>query len=213
MRVVFAYADLLESLKPIYRACASGLAENILKVFGQKAVHLADLDTDPIPGTEIMRFERKSPPMTWRLEVHALAHDVFDEILFTEPDVRFKEDISYLFVEPFDVTVSDRKSTTILKGEEAPPFTLGLNCSRSKMFWKEAAAHCSTLGRKDQLWGGDMKGLWHCVKSGKYNVRILDSDVYSRIPTGTEWPAEAKVMHYKGNRKTWLFPPVTEGAV
>lgn len=212
MRVAFVYADLLDSLKPIYRACALGLAENVKKAFGQEPIHLTDQKTESIAGTETVRFPRTELPMTWRLRVQALAHDLDAEILFTEPDVRFGDDVSDLFLDKsFDVTVADRKLRTTLKGEEMPPITLGVNCSRSGAFWGHAAGYCSTLGRKDQLWGGDMKGVWDAVNSGKFNIRILDSDVYNRVPQGTEWPAGTRVMHYKGNRKTWLFRHIPEG--
>ena len=208
--IAFVYADIKRELVPIYRPLAEGLVQNIRSVMpGVSILHVTDDFTPVFSGCNTLRVPRKVPPMSWRLVAQNLAHAAEDEILFTEPDVRFNENVMDLFKEDFDVTVSDREKPTILKGKIVKGITLGLNCSRSYDFWKDAAKHCLTLDHKEQVWGGDMYAVEHVVNSGKYKVLTLPAGIYNHVPCGPE-DKSGKVLHYKGNRKTWLFPAMEE---
>lgn len=210
--IAFAYCDMLDKLTPIYRGCAEGLVENIRDVMPKQSIlHITDDDTEPFKWCNVIRVKRKVGLMSWRLCAHYCAQAMTPEILFTEPDVRFSCDVMEVFNDPFDVTMTKREFKTSLKGEViSSPYTLGVNFSRNADFWKDAAKVCLKLSEQEQTWGGDIIGVAAAVDSGKYSVKILD-DSYNHVPNhaGDE---TAKVKHYKGNRKTWLFPLVEEAA-
>ena len=209
--IAFVYADIKTSrLRNVYAPLADGLVENIQSVMpGVKIIHLTDEDTPAVKGCDILRIKRKVPPMSWRLIVQSLAHAVEDEILFTEPDVRFNENVLDVFEKDFDVTVADREERAVFRGREVLPITLGANFSRSGQFWTDCAKHCLTLERKEQIWGGDITSVSHVMP--RYNVLTLPAESYNHVPKTRE-DRSGKMLHYKGNRKSWLFPEMKEAA-
>lgn len=211
MVIAFVYAHIeTAKTKEYYKPLAEGLVENIRAVMPKVGIlHITDDDTPGIRGCSVMRVKRKVPPMSWRLIVQSLAHLNEPEILFTEPDVRFNEDVTDVFKEEFDVTVADRETVTVFRGREVAPITLGANFSRSENFWKDCAKYCLTLDRKEQIWGGDITSVAHVMSQGKYNVKTLPAKVYNHVPLSAEDRA-GKMLHYKGQRKAWLFPQTVE---
>ena len=211
--IAFAYANMHDALAPIYRACADGLVANIREVMPQERVlHITDDETEPVRGCDVLRVKRKVGLMSWRLLGHCMAHGGADEILFTEPDVRFNCNVMDVFKDAFDVTVCGREFRTSLKGVElTDPYTFGMNFSRSGDFWKDTAKYCLTLSPQEQVWGGDMKAVAHVVKGGAYRVKELDAAIFNHVPA-TMQDKSGNAVHYKGKRKTWLFPQVAEAA-
>lgn len=215
--IAIPYVDASDHLKAIYRSCAEGLIKNLNEVFPKVPIlHITDDKTEKFYGCSVLRLP-DAPLMYWRLAAHCYAHDLYSEILFTEPDVRFNENIMDVFDSgDFDIAIADRDGRVSLHGEEVTeqmPYTQGSTFSRVRGFWKDAALYCGTLDRKKQLWFGDMHAIAHVVDSGKYKVKILDAGIYNHIPQRiNELQSEAKVVHYKGKRKTWLFPQVQEAA-
>jgi hypothetical protein len=208
VRIAFAYIDVLPDLAPMYRACAEGLANNVWDVFELKPLHITNDKTTPIKGCDVLRVDIDERPMTWRLLAHQYAHALDDEILFTEPDVRFRENILHCFQKEFDVAFTDREEETIYGGEkttEVAPYTQGSTFSRSAEFWADCVEYCKTLPHKKQLWFGDMLAVAHVVKSDKYNVGIFPASKLNHIPKSKE-DTNHPVVHYKGKRKAWLFP-------
>lgn len=214
--VAFVYAfpmgvnKLVEDIGPVYETLVSGLVDNVKSVFGNvEVVHITDETTRGAHGCSVMRVKRKVNPMPWRLICMDIAHFQYPEILFTEPDVRFEEDVMEVFDNDFDVTVCDREKKTLLNGEEVVPITLGMNFSRCGKFWRDAAKNCLNLPHKQQLWGGDMTSVYSVMD--KYNVLTLSAKTYNHIPESPEDKGE-KATHYSGRRKTWLFPLVKESS-
>lgn len=210
MVIAFVYADIETArLRDMYLPLANGLVENISRLMpNARIIHLTDDTTPGVKGCDVLRVKRKVPPMPWRLIVQALAHFNYPEILFTEPDVRFNEPVN-VFDQDFDVTVTDREQKTILKGREVEPITLGMNFSRSHDFWKDCAKHCLTLDHKTQVWGGDIQSVAHVMP--KYKVLTLPAAIYNHVPKDPE-DFSGKALHYKGERKSWLFPAMKEAA-
>ena len=208
--IAFVYADLRADLAPVYRPLCDGLVENIKAVMpGNRILHVTDDTTPPFKWCNTMRIPRKVGPMSWRLICQNLAHATEEEILFMEPDVRVNENVLDIFKQDFDVTICDRETPTTLKGRVMGGITLGLNFSRSFDFWKDCAKECLKLDKKDQLWGGDMIAVERVVESKKYKVLELPASVYNHVPLSRE-DKSGKVLHYKGTRKTWLFPAMEE---
>lgn len=210
--IAFVYADLRKDLSQIYRPLCEGLVVNIHDYLpGNRILHVTDDETPSFNGCNTLRVKRKVLPMSWRLIAQNLAHATDDEILFLEPDVRLRSSkILEIFKEPFDVTVCDRETPTTLKGRVMGGITLGMNLSRSFDFWKDCAKECLKLDRKNQLWGGDMIAVEKVVESGKYKVLTLPAPIYNHVPLGPDEKTDARVVHYKGKRKTWLFNSMAE---
>lgn len=218
--IAFAYADTLQRLTPVYRGLAEGLVKNVRSVMPDtQLVHVADDDTPTIPGVDgVLRVPRKVPLMSWHMLCHHFAHSLGDEVLFTEPDVRFRADILHIFDDPdFEIAVTEREvdsiwdlNGTTVKLSDAAPYTLGTTFSRSPDFWKDVAKYCLTLGEREQTWIGDMISLWAIIQQGNYKVKVIPGPVYNHIPCSREDSCDVKVLHYKGMRKEWLFQGVRE---
>lgn len=223
MRIVaFAYADAIPRLSPIYRGLAEGLCANVREVMpGTKIVHVTDEETRPLDGPhERFHVKRDVPLMTWHMRCHQEAQSLADEVLFTEPDVRFRSEILHVFDDQgFDVAVTEREvdSTWDLNGQKVllsavAPYTLGTTFSRSAEFWREVTEHCATLGGREQHWLGDMLSLWAIMQTGRYKVKVIPGPIYNHIPCSREDACDVKVLHYKGMRKEWLFEQAREAA-
>ena len=220
--IAFAYADAIPRLSPIYRTLAEGLCANIKDVMpGTRIVHVTDEATLPLHGPdERLHVKRDVPLMTWHMRCHQMAQGLADEVLFTEPDVRFKSEILHVFDDPdFDIAVTEREvdSTWDINGQKVmlsdiAPYTLGTTFSRSSEFWREVTEHCATLGDKEQHWIGDMLSLYAIMQTGKYKVKVIPGPIYNHIPCSREDACDVKVMHFKGMRKEWLFTEAREAA-
>lgn len=219
--VAFAYADAIPRLSAIYRGLAEDLVANVKAVMpGTPIFHVTDEKTYPIPGAEVLRVARDVPLMTWHMKCHREAQALGDEVLFTEPDVRFKASILDVFDDPdFDIAVTEREvdSTWDINGQkvllsDVAPYTLGTTFSRSRDFWREVTEHCATLGDKEQHWLGDMLSLWAIMQTGRYKVKVIPGPIYNHIPCAREDTCDCKVLHYKGMRKEWLFKGLREEA-
>lgn len=223
MRVVaFAYADAIPRLSPIYRGLAEGLCWNIKQVMpGVKVVHVTDATTAPLNGPDdVLIVPRDVPLMTWHMRCHMEAQALGDEVLFTEPDVRFRSEILHVFDDPdFDIAVTEREvdSTWDINGQkvllsDVAPYTLGTTFSRSREFWREVTDHCAQLGDKEQNWLGDMLALYAIIQTGRYRIKVIPGPIYNHIPCSREDSCDVKVLHYKGMRKEWLFQQAREAA-
>lgn len=223
MRVVaFAYADAIPRLSPLYRSLAEGLCQNVRTVMPDvEIVHVTDEETLPLNGPhKRLHVKRDVPLMTWHMQCHQEAQSLGGEVLFTEPDVRFKANILDVFDDPgFDIAVTEREvdSTWTLDGKkvmlsDVAPYTLGTTFSRSAEFWREVTEHCATLGDKEQHWLGDMLSLWAVMRRGRYKVKVIPGPIYNHIPCSREDSCDVKVLHFKGMRKEFLFPGVREAA-
>ena len=223
MRVIaFAYADAIPRLSPLYRGLAEDLVTNVKAIMpGVPVVHVADEKSHGIPGADdVLRVPRQVPLMTWHLLCHQHAQSLGSEVLFTEPDVRFRKEILHIFDDPdFDIAVTEREvdSTWDIDGKkvllsDVAPYTLGTTFSRSAKFWEEAATHCATLGSKEQHWLGDMLSIWAVMQTGRYKMKVVPGPIYNHIPCSREDCCDVKVLHYKGMRKEWLFKGMREAA-
>lgn len=219
--IAFAYADAIPRLSPIYRGLAEDLVLNAKAVMpGVRVVHVVDEKTAPIPGAEVLCVPRDVPLMTWHMRCHERAQSLAEEVLFTEPDVRFRAEVLHVFDDPdFDIAVTEREvdSTWDIDGQkvllsDVAPYTLGTTFSRNGDFWREVAAHCATLGHKEQNWLGDMLALYHVMQTGRYKVKVIPGQIYNHIPCSREERCDVNVLHYKGMRKEWLFAGAREAA-
>jgi hypothetical protein len=213
--VAFAYCNAIPQYQLLYAALIDGMVKNVREKTNLPLLMVTDDTTPAIHGVHCLRVPKEQPLMVWRLKAHQMAHTFADEVLFVEPDVRIVEDISHVWDEPFDVTVTPRTGRAKFNGEEITeraPYTLGLSFSRSDEFWRAAKIFCQTLSKADQTWMGDMYSVAEIVKVGAFKVKELDGRTYNRVPDNKDDMDGAKVIHYGGKRKAWLFPVAQEAA-
>jgi len=111
--IAFAYVDAHKQFSPLYRTLCEDLCNNIHQVMpGVEVMHVTDRETPFVEASDIrMRVDRDVPLMAWRTRAHEAAHLMGEEIVFTEPDVRFKKNVLEVFDRErgFDVAVTGRK--------------------------------------------------------------------------------------------------------
>ena len=196
----------------MYSALIEGLVCNIKEVMPDQQIMLITDDHTKVKGVNhILRVPRTVPLMTWRLKCHQMAHEHSDEIIFVEPDVRFRESVLPYFTGEFDVALTTREPVVALDNDRInTKFTLGMTLSRSGEFWRQAKLFCQTLNQEEQDWFGDMISVGHVIESKDFGVKMLDGAIYNHVVNDPNSPTDAKVLHYKGKRKAWLFPVAVE---
>jgi len=213
--IAFAYAEAGPKNAAMYRALIDGMITSIRDTMPDEEIIMLTDDTTPLVKevNGVLRIPRTMPIMTWRLKCHQVAHGVAENILFTEPDVRFKANVMGQFSRDFDVAVTTREEEVMLDNEEInTPFTLGMTLSKSDEFWREAKLYCQTLDQKYQDWFGDIMSIAHVVNGGKFNVKKLEGYMFNHVVNDPKEQSNALVLHYKGKRKNFLFDCKKEAA-
>lgn len=213
--IAFAYCNTGPKMTALYTGMVEGLVKNIREVMPeQKILMITDEKTPASRGVhQVLRIDRTTGLMTWRLKCHQMAHEMHDEILFVEPDVRFRSPVDEVWSDKFDVAVTSREPEVRLDDPRIDTdFTFGMTFSRSGEFWRQCKLKCQTLSPEDQDWFGDMLSIDHVMKDGGFDVKVIDGSVYNHVVNDPNAPTDAKVLHYKGKRKAWLFPVVKEAA-
>lgn len=209
--IAFAYCESTPELNALYSGLLPGMVKNMREMTEAPILQLSDEHTPIVKGVSAVLRIDKLPLMVWRMKAHQMAHSQAEEIYFVEPDVRLRADVLDVFEQSFDIAITPRE-TGVMWGDEAlPTYTLGSTFSRSDEFWREAKIYCQTLPERDQHWIGDLRSVAHVIEGGKYRVVELDPSIYNHIPNELVEKSEAKVLHYKGKRKSWLFPQIVEG--
>ena len=215
MIVAFAYSEALPELAATYYALAEGLVANVREVMpGTQIVQICDDKTSSVKGINgRLTVDRDMKLMPWRLKCHQMIHGIDPEVILVEPDVRFREDVRGVFDnKDFDVAITEREIQVEWQGEQLSdiaPYTMGCTFSRNQDFWRMAKLHCGTLPERQQLWIGDMISLAYAANSGDFKIKMLSGPEYNHVPSNAE-DLSGKVLHYKGQRKNWLFPQVSE---
>ena len=206
--IAFAYCDTGPKFTAMYRTLLDGLIPNLRSVMPDEQILMVTDEKSPIVKgiNQVLRVDRTMPLMTWRLKAHQMAHQMGEEILFTEPDVRFSANIM-AEMPPGDVVVTTREDEVRLEDcDKDTDFTLGMTYSRSAEFWREAKLICQSLDEKNQNWFGDMIAIAKVIKEGSFNVAMLDGAIYNHVINDPFAKQSARVLHYKGKRKQWLLP-------
>lgn len=213
--IAFAYCNTGPKMSALYAGMIEGLIKNIKDVMPKQQITMITDEHTPVFNglNHLLRVDRKVGLMTWRLKCHQMAHEMFEEILFVEPDVRFREDVMDGFAGDFDVALTTREPEVALNDERInTAFTFGMTFSRNGEFWRQCKLFCQTLSPEDQDWFGDMLAIAHVVENGAFRIKMLDGAVYNHVVNDPRAPTTAKALHYKGKRKAWLFPQAEEAA-
>jgi len=180
---------------------------------------------ESMPDVDIVQFtDDQSPEVKGVDDIHRIGGDlpmairrmthhsrVSGEWLFVDTDVVIKKDVRKVFLDDFDIALTDREGTITNEHKYAQvmPYNIGVVFSRSPNFWKFVVDTLKTVPPNFQHWEGDQRVICEMMKLGlhrKYgfNVKIIPGRQYN-YPPKSEDDTDASILHYKGNRKKYLF--------
>jgi hypothetical protein len=153
-------------------------------------------------GARAIRLHDDVPMAVRRMALHA---SLPGEWLFVDTDVVFQKDVRDVFDSPFDIAVTDRVGSA---WEHSPdvkhmPYNMGVTFSRNPKFWERAKEILLTLPSELQAWVGDQ--LVVCELQKQFRTKVLPGHIYNFTPwERTDDRSHAAIVHYKGQRKSWL---------
>lgn len=172
----------------------------------QAKIHqLTDMQTPSIEGTHYLHRKESKYPVT-RGSVNLIGYQYLvdmplNSVIFTDPDMFYAGDISSLMEGNFDVAVAMRPT-----GDPVPvnyamdyPFC-SLMVVKNPLFWLDC--YYTMLRYDDLEWSSNMKAVAEVIKSGKYNIRLLDGNLYNAMPD--KYDSAVKVYHCKGSYKKYM---------
>jgi hypothetical protein len=177
-----------------------------------------------MPGVEVFQFSnessgilhgvsgyfRKEGKNTKRLRLEHYAAE--GEWLFIDTDCWVQGDLRDVFNREFDIAIANRDGS-LLDMEVGSnfmlkmPHNLGVVFSRCPEFWSDALATWEAYEdrTKEEIWS-DQLAVCDTIKAGKFNVLVLDGGEFNLSPKKRDQFVDgAKVLHYKGARKTWML--------
>lgn len=182
------------------------------KLTGEPIVQLTDHKTAAVPGVDevIRRQWNGRHLMLFRME-HLASID--EEHLTCDADVIFKKPVSDVWDEPFDVALTYRSHPVVLtkdwhgeiKGADLAttmPINTGVMFSRNADFWRECLEHMKSLPEDKLNWWGDQMAVCHVAP--RFHVKRLECDEFNWTPSHKGHYEGARIVHYKGTRKSWL---------
>lgn len=210
MRVVaFLYVDCG---KPEYAVMAENMVHSVRETMQDAhIVQMTSPTTMSIPGVS-QRVDRavnrdNAPLMIYRLE--HLANFPYDQMLLLDVDVVMQRDPWHVFNADFDMCFTIRDRDVTFDGEsiaKSMPYNIGVMFSRRAKFWRDAHHYVQMLPDDKQQWWGDQLAVKYLADGGKYRIHEVSSDPYNYSPASKDEDVSGKYMvHYKGNRKAWLF--------
>ena len=173
-------------------------------------IQMTDESTPRVMGTDVcVRKKRDMPLMTYRM-AH-MAH-MPEHTIFVDTDVMFREDVSGVFDQDFDVALTERRNQLIIHEgtlenvADTMPYNTGVMFSKSRPFWEAAYHRAQRMGEPECNWFGDQLAVKETAESGAFKVLELPCDTYNYSPNSDKEDVSArKVLHFKGKRKEWML--------
>ena len=143
--------------------------------------------------------------MTYRLE--HLADAPPGPMVVLDTDVIVQRDLSPLFLEKWDVCLTERTGPILDKSgtdvAKLYPYNTGVMLSRSSSFWSDCYEWCKRASDELQRWYGDQAAV--VAMAGKYETSTLPCDPFNYSPGRPNEDLKDKVVvHFKGRRKEWM---------
>lgn len=177
---------------------------------GVEIHHFTDTHTAPINGVDgTVAISGAMPMAVRRMTANSQCEG---DWLFIDCDVIVQKDVRAVFEDAaFDVALTDRSGTITNEAKYAAvmPHNIGVTFSRSPAFWKTVLEYLKKLPLKLQEWEGDQRIVNAIVAAGGvgFNIKIVPGLLYNYPPRSADDPriSEASIVHYKGNRKTFIL--------
>jgi hypothetical protein len=152
------------------------------------------------------------------LSLHRARHFAIcgGEWLFLDTDAIVRRDLSEVFLDPFDVAVTDRLWSLYRDRYRTGgqpefvmryPYNAGVIFSRNTDIWRRAAEELERWPEMAASWTGDQEMLNTLARSGRYAVRVLPGQNYN-FPPDDLFEAErgnAAILHFKGKQRKPLL--------
>lgn len=179
---------------------------------GVPVFQLTDMTSPEVLGvTGVVRRPGAASLLRQRIE-HYAGIPSSEDYLLIDTDVAVRADVSSVFHHdrlPFDVAFADRDWAHLPQGDRVlqdMPFNTGVCFTRSASFWFDALTTWNRYPADVRAdWMSEQRAVWDVARTGRYRVRVLPGMTYNYPPTSaTDFPRGAALVHFKGNRKTWL---------
>lgn len=195
----------------MYRELALRMLRSVKEVMPDlEVVQMTDMKTPALPGVDNV-----IAMSTTGLEFapFRLKHlSVFEgEAIFLDTDVIVKKDLREAFNEPFDVGLTKRDYPIFGRDSgknltDTMPYNTGVMFSRSPDFFRIAYKYSLTRSKEEQQWFADQISVAEVAKSGAFNVKEFNCELWNRVPVRADDLGEAYAVHYKGDkRKAWML--------
>ena len=188
-----------------------------------RIVQMSDEQTEPVEGVDdVIRkpWDRKYL-MPYRL-LHLRDFPADDDAIFLDADIVVRKDLTPVFDREFDIAVTTREEHGIrYSGPSIPgfldpgddltrrmPYNAGVLFHRpsARGFWAAAHQYCETLPANLRKWWGDQLAIKHVADAGVYRLIELPCQLYNHTPLTEDEDVSGKfIVHYKGDRKTWML--------
>lgn len=177
------------------------------KKFGYQFLQMTDEDSPVIDGCAIRRIPwDKKRLMTYRMRHLA---ELNQPALIVDTDILFQKDVSDIWARDFDIALTWRPPGSVKgpRGEDLAkmmPYNTGVMFCKNPEFWIEAHKYCKRLNPGLQDWYGDQVSVRDVSK--KFKLLEIPCEEWNYSPKSPEdKPANARILHYKGDRKAWML--------
>lgn len=162
-------------------------------------VQLADANTRAIEGADAVYRVDARPFGVWMFE--ALTQVPAEQYLRLDYDCVIQSSVEDVFEQDFDVAFP--------RESDAGHMNAGVIFVKNRDFFRDAMHIYLTKTRKDN-WQDIQKAMKLSCEELGFNVLKLDPDVYNFFPghDDTEFPATAKILHFKGSRKQHMHTAI-----
>ena len=189
------------------------LVRSVRRVMPDAGVfQLTDEHTDALEGVDrvLRRPYDGVHLMTFRM-AHLANLDPCDAV-FLDTDCIVERSLEAVFERDFDVALTRRENIGVdpLGTDVAAvmPYNTGVMFSRPSGwdFWVNASRYCESLPDRERRWWGDQLAVKAIAEIAPLRILDLPCELYNYSPSAeNEIVAERFVVHYKGQRKSWMI--------
>jgi hypothetical protein len=180
-------------------------------------IQATDMETPMIEGVDkVVRFKTEielSYNTVSLIGFEFLSKLKLDRMIFVDPDFMFNGNLEHLFDGDYDISIATRMRRDRLKNwyKNRYPYN-SLIVLKTPRFWKE----CYRIFKRHSRinWFSNMGIVARVVNSGKYKVRLLNGDIYNKVPRHKDdYNKRAKLFHFKGNNRKDFMKPFYENYI
>ncbi len=174
-----------------------------------RIVHLTDFETTDLTGAdEVIRKHREPELPVFVFRTDHFATCPYSEWLALDTDVLVRRGVEDVWARNFDVALTTRREGACrdpngVDVRKSMPFNTGVIFSRKPEFWVK----CRERMSPPYHWGWytDQVAVAAVAETRKFHVLVLPGVEFNWTPNTEDERSEARIVHYKGNRKDWMM--------
>lgn len=178
---------------------------------GARIVHLADEGTPAVEGADEVRRLAYDGVFLMPFRLRQFAELSPCDAVFLDTDIVVQKDLTPLFDGEFDVALTRRENIGVdpsgIDVAKAMPYNTGVMLSKPSGwdFWRNAWKHCESFPEEGRKWWGDQYAVKAIAEIAPLRILELPCEIYNYSPAAeSEDVRERFVVHYKGERKSWM---------